>query len=89
MDRAADEGHFCCKGRGLYARSEEDDTGSPGASTDIGQAAEVGFETVSRSFEEASRGFQSMATEITDFSRRRFEDVMQSWQQLLSAPRSS
>ena len=51
----------------------------------MGQAVEAGFEAASRSFAEANRGFQAMAAEINDFSRRRFEDVLQSWQQFLSA----
>ncbi len=51
----------------------------------MGQAVEAGFEAASRSSAEANRGFQAMAAEISDFSRRRFEDVLQSWQQFLSA----
>src|SRR3989337_1008910 len=48
-------------------------------------AAESGFEAASRSFAEINRGFQAIATEMTDFSKRRFEDVLQSWEQLLRA----
>jgi len=48
-------------------------------------AAESGFEAASRSFAEINRGFQTIATEMTDFSKRRFEDVLQSWEQLLRA----
>lgn len=51
----------------------------------MGQAVEAGFEAASRSFSEANRGFQAVAEEINDFSRRRFEDVLQSWQQFLAA----
>jgi hypothetical protein len=49
------------------------------------ESVEAGFEAASRSFAEATRGFQAIAAEINDFSRRRFEDVLQSWQQFLSA----
>ena len=49
------------------------------------RAAEGGFEAVSRSFSEANNGFQVLASEITDFSKRRFEDVFRAWEQLLRA----
>jgi hypothetical protein len=49
------------------------------------KAVERGFETATRSFSEANRGFQAMAAEMTDFSRRRWEDVFQAWEQLLRA----
>jgi len=49
------------------------------------RAAESGFEAVSRSFSEANKGFQVLASEITDFSKRRFEDVFRAWEQLLHA----
>jgi hypothetical protein len=47
------------------------------------KAVERGFETASRSFGEANRGFQAMAAEVTDFSKRRWEDVFRAWEQLL------
>jgi len=49
------------------------------------KAVERGFETASRSFSEANRGFQAMAAEMTDFSKRRWEDVFRAWEQLLRA----
>ena len=49
------------------------------------KAAEGGFEAASRSFSEVNRGFQAMAAEMTDFSKRRMEDVLQAWEQLLRA----
>jgi phasin family protein len=49
------------------------------------KAAEGGFEAASRSLSEANRGFQAMAAEMTDFSKKRMEDVLQAWQQLLRA----
>src|SRR4029453_10669649 len=51
------------------------------------QAKQVGqeFQRASRSFAEINRNFQAIATEMTDFSKRRLEDVLQSWEQLLRA----
>jgi hypothetical protein len=49
------------------------------------RAAEGGFEAASRSFGEVNKGLQAMATEMTDFSKRRLEDVLHSWEQLLRA----
>jgi hypothetical protein len=49
------------------------------------KAVERGFETASRSFSEANRGFQALAAEMTDFSKRRWEDVFRAWEQLLRA----
>ena len=48
-------------------------------------AAEGGFEAASRSLGEVNKGFQALATEMTDFSKRRFEDVFHAWEQLLRA----
>jgi hypothetical protein len=49
------------------------------------RAVESGFEAANRSFAEFNRGVHAIATEMTDFSRRRLEDVLQSWEQLLRA----
>ena len=49
------------------------------------KAVERGFETASRSFSEVNRGFQALAAEMTDFSKRRSEDVFHAWEQLLRA----
>src|SRR5262245_7890786 len=49
------------------------------------KVVERGFETASRSFSEANKGFQAMAAEMTDFSKRRGEDVFHAWDQLLRA----
>lgn len=51
----------------------------------VGQAVESGFEAASRSFSEINSGFQTVAAEMTDFSKRRFEDVAHTWDQLLQA----
>jgi hypothetical protein len=52
---------------------------------DYQKAVERGFETATRSFSEANRGFQAMAAEVTDFSKRRWEDVFHAWERLLRA----
>jgi hypothetical protein len=49
------------------------------------KAAERGFDAVSRSFSEANKGFQVLTSEMTDFSKKRFEDVFRAWEQLLRA----
>jgi hypothetical protein len=49
------------------------------------KAAEAGFEAASHSFGEINRGFRAMAAEMTDFSKRRLEDVMRTWEQVLGA----
>jgi len=49
------------------------------------KALERGFETASRSFSEANRGFQALAAEMADFSKRRWDDVFHAWEQLLRA----
>ncbi len=49
------------------------------------KAVERGFETASKTFSEANRGFQALAAEMTDFSKRRWEDVFHAWEQLLRA----
>ena len=55
------------------------------AGQEFQRAAEGGFEAASRSFGEVNKGLQAMATEMTDFSKRRLEDVLHSWEQLLRA----
>ena len=55
----------------------------------MGQQAQEGFQTgleaVSRSFSEANKGVQSITAELTDFSKRRWEDVFRAWEHLLRA----
>ena len=46
------------------------------------KAVESGFEAASQSFREVNRGFQAMAAELTDFSKRTWEDGIQAWEQL-------
>jgi phasin family protein len=49
------------------------------------RTAEAGFEAATRSFGEATRGFKAVAAEVTNYSRRSMEDVIEAWEQLLSA----
>lgn len=59
-----------------------------GVGHDYQKAMESGFEVASRSIGEVNRGLrglQAIAAEMTGFSKRRFEDIFQSWEQLLRA----
>ena len=49
------------------------------------EAFQTGLEAASRSFTEANKGFEALASEMTDFSKGRFEDVFRAWEQLLRA----
>ena len=49
------------------------------------RAAASGFEAANRSAAEINRGFQSIAAELTDYSKRTMEDLFQTWEQLLRA----
>jgi len=44
-----------------------------------------GFAAATRSFGEMNKGFQTLAAEMTDYSKRTFDDVFHAWEQLLSA----
>jgi phasin family protein len=44
-----------------------------------------GFDAATRSFGEMNKGFQALAGEMTNYSRRTFEDVFRAWEQLMSA----
>jgi hypothetical protein len=46
---------------------------------------ESGFEAAKRSYSEINRGFQDVAAEITNFSKKRIESVVQAWEQFLRA----
>ena len=56
-----------------------------GVGHDYQKAMESGFEVASRSIGEVNRGLQAIAAEMTVFSKKRFEDIFQSWEQLLRA----
>ena len=59
--------------------------GTERAGREFQKAAEGGFEAASRSLSEVNTGFQAMAAELTDFSKRTWEDGIQAWEQLLRA----
>jgi hypothetical protein len=44
-----------------------------------------GFDAATRSIGEMNKGFQALAAEMTDYSKRTFEDVFHAWEQLLGA----
>jgi hypothetical protein len=47
------------------------------------RAAERSLEAASQSFSEANKGFQSLAAEMTDYSKRSFDDAVRTWEQLI------
>src|SRR5262249_48309972 len=47
------------------------------------KAAETGFETASRSFGEANKGFQALAAEMMEYSKAAFDDAIRTWGQLI------
>ena len=47
------------------------------------KAAESSFEAASRSFGESNQGFQALAAELTDYSKRAFDDAIHTWEQLI------
>ena len=44
-----------------------------------------GFDAATRSFGKVNKGFQALAAEMTDYSKRTFDDVFRAWEQLLTA----
>jgi len=50
---------------------------------ELQKAAEKSFEAASQSFSEANRGFQAFAAEMTDYSKRSFDDAIRTWEQLI------
>jgi hypothetical protein len=42
-----------------------------------------GLEVAGRSFAEANEGFQSLAAEMTEYSKATFDDVIRAWEQLI------
>jgi hypothetical protein len=47
------------------------------------KAAESGFEAAGRSLSEVNRGFQAIAAEMTDYSKKAFDDAIRTWEQLI------
>ena len=48
-------------------------------------SAQAGLEAASRSFSDANRGFQMIAAEMTEYSKKTLEDVFRAWEQLVRA----
>ena len=44
-----------------------------------------GFDAAVRSFAEVNKGFQTLTAEMTDYSKRAFEDGCRAWEQLVGA----
>jgi len=42
-----------------------------------------GFDAAARSFGELNKGFQAIASEVTDYSKKSFDEVIYAWEQLL------
>ena len=49
------------------------------------QASQRGFDAANLSLNEVSLGFQALAAEMTDYSKRTLDDVFRTWEQLLRA----
>jgi len=47
------------------------------------KAAETGVEAASRSFMEANKGFQALASEMMEYSKAVFDDGIRTWEQLI------
>jgi hypothetical protein len=47
------------------------------------RTVESGFETASKSFSEANKGFQALAAEMMEYSKAAFDDAMRTWGQLI------
>ena len=47
------------------------------------RAVESGFETASRSFSEANKGFQTLAAEMMEYSKAAFDDAVRTWEKLI------
>ena len=47
------------------------------------RAVESGFETASRSFSEANRGFQAVTAEMMDYSKAVCDDAIRTWGELI------
>ena len=46
-------------------------------------AAGQGFEAAGRSLSEVNRGFQAIAAEMTEYSKKAFNDAIRTWEQLI------
>jgi hypothetical protein len=51
----------------------------------VGRQYQKAAQEVSRSAQEASEGFQAIAAEMTEYSKKNLDDVMHAWEQLMGA----
>jgi hypothetical protein len=42
-----------------------------------------GFDATMHSFGEVNKGFQALAAEVTDYSKKTFDDAIRTWEQLM------
>jgi hypothetical protein len=47
------------------------------------RATQGGWEVAGRSISEVNRGFQAVAAEMTEYSKKSFEDAIRTWEQLI------
>jgi phasin family protein len=47
------------------------------------RAAEGGWEATGRAISEVNRGFQALAAEMTEYSKKTFDDAIRTWEQLI------
>ena len=47
------------------------------------RAAEGGWEAAGRSISDINRGFQALAAEMTEYSKKTFDDAIHTWEQLI------
>ena len=52
---------------------------------DYQKLSKDGLDAAVRSFGELNRGFQALAAEVTDYSKKAFEDSFRAWEDLLGA----
>ena len=53
------------------------------------RAAEGGWQAAGRSITEVNRGFQALAAEMTEYSKKTFDDTIRTWEQLIASSRLS
>ena len=47
------------------------------------EGVQSGFEAADKSFSEVNKGFQALAAEMTDYSKKTFDDAIRTWEQLI------
>ena len=52
---------------------------------DYQKLSKDGFDAAVRSFAEVNKGFQALTAEVTDYSKKTFDDGCRTWEQLVGA----